>query len=174
MMKSLGRLVRRALLVSSNNGGSLSKPFNSRNQPRGAYLFRRFLFSSSSSSSSGLSDLISLKSSLGRSQWNHFQGQRRSMFIQTQSTPNPASLMFYPGKPVMEAGSVDFPNARSAMSSLWQRLCLELMVVKLSPLESVYNYGEDGLNFELDLTLCSNFSIGFLETVLPRLIANTL
>lgn len=39
------------------------------------------------------------------------------MFIQTQSTPNPASLMFYPGKPVMEAGSADFPNARSAMSS---------------------------------------------------------
>lgn len=39
------------------------------------------------------------------------------MFIQTQSTPNPASLMFYPGKPVMESGSADFPNARSAMSS---------------------------------------------------------
>ena len=39
------------------------------------------------------------------------------MFIQTQSTPNPASLMFYPGKPVMEVGSVDFPNSRSAMSS---------------------------------------------------------
>lgn len=29
-------------------------------------------------------------------------GQRRTMFIQTQSTPNPSSLMFYPGKPVME------------------------------------------------------------------------
>lgn len=39
------------------------------------------------------------------------------MFIQTQSTPNPASLMFYPGKQVMETGSADFPNARSAMSS---------------------------------------------------------
>ena len=44
-------------------------------------------------------------------------GQRRTMFIQTQSTPNPASLMFYPGKPVMEVGSADFPNSRSAMSS---------------------------------------------------------
>ncbi|XP_071722748.1 nifU-like protein 4, mitochondrial [Rutidosis leptorrhynchoides] len=43
--------------------------------------------------------------------------QRRSMFIQTQSTPNPSSLMFYPGKPVMEVGSSDFPNARSAMNS---------------------------------------------------------
>lgn len=39
------------------------------------------------------------------------------MFIQTQSTPNPLSLMFYPGKPVMEVGSADFPNARVAMNS---------------------------------------------------------
>lgn len=44
-------------------------------------------------------------------------GQRRSMFIQTQSTPNPSSLMFYPGKAVMEVGSADFPNARSAVNS---------------------------------------------------------
>lgn len=43
--------------------------------------------------------------------------QRRNMFIQTQSTPNPMSLMFYPGKPVMEVGSADFPNARTAMGS---------------------------------------------------------
>ncbi|XP_058088961.1 nifU-like protein 4, mitochondrial [Magnolia sinica] len=46
-----------------------------------------------------------------------FGGQKRSMFIQTQSTPNPASLMFYPGKPVMDVGSADFPNARAAMGS---------------------------------------------------------
>lgn len=39
------------------------------------------------------------------------------MFIQTQPTPNPSSLMFYPGKPVMEVGSADFPNARAAMNS---------------------------------------------------------
>lgn len=44
-------------------------------------------------------------------------GQRRTMFIQTQSTPNPLSLMFHPGKPVMEVGSADFPNPRSAMNS---------------------------------------------------------
>ncbi|CAN7018933.1 unnamed protein product [Brassica rapa subsp. trilocularis] len=43
--------------------------------------------------------------------------QRRTMFIQTQSTPNPSSLMFSPGKPVMEVGSADFPNSRSAMNS---------------------------------------------------------
>lgn len=44
-------------------------------------------------------------------------GQRRTMFIQTQSTPNPSSLMFYPGKPVMEVGSADFPNVRSALNT---------------------------------------------------------
>ncbi|XP_010544182.1 PREDICTED: nifU-like protein 4, mitochondrial [Tarenaya hassleriana] len=50
--------------------------------------------------------------------WNCLgEGQRRTMFIQTQSTPNPSSLMFHPGKPVMEVGSADFPNARSAMGS---------------------------------------------------------
>uniref|UniRef100_A0A1J3J5C9 NifU-like protein 4, mitochondrial n=1 Tax=Noccaea caerulescens TaxID=107243 RepID=A0A1J3J5C9_NOCCA len=49
--------------------------------------------------------------------WAFPGGQRRTMFIQTQSTPNPSSLMFYPGKPVMEVGSADFPNVRSALGS---------------------------------------------------------
>uniref|UniRef100_A0A1J3F5Z1 NifU-like protein 4, mitochondrial n=1 Tax=Noccaea caerulescens TaxID=107243 RepID=A0A1J3F5Z1_NOCCA len=49
--------------------------------------------------------------------WSFPGGQRRTMFIQTQSTPNPSSLMFYPGKPVMEVGSADFPNVRSALGS---------------------------------------------------------
>lgn len=42
---------------------------------------------------------------------------RRTMFIQTQSTPNPNSLMFVPGKAVMESGSANFVNAREAMAS---------------------------------------------------------
>uniref|UniRef100_A0A2P2LN20 NifU-like protein 4 n=1 Tax=Rhizophora mucronata TaxID=61149 RepID=A0A2P2LN20_RHIMU len=46
-----------------------------------------------------------------------FSGQRRTMFIETHATPNPSSLMFYPGKPVMETGSSDFPNVRAAMNS---------------------------------------------------------
>lgn len=48
---------------------------------------------------------------------SQFGVQRRGMFIQVESTPNPQSLMFYPGKPVMEVGSSDFPNPRAAMSS---------------------------------------------------------
>jgi len=43
--------------------------------------------------------------------------QRRSMFIQTQSTPNPNSMMFLPGGKVMEEGSADFSSAREAMRS---------------------------------------------------------
>ncbi|XP_042492963.1 nifU-like protein 4, mitochondrial isoform X2 [Macadamia integrifolia] len=56
-------------------------------------------------------------SSFNSTKWGLLGAQKRSMFIQTQPTPNPSSLMFYPGKPVMEVGSADFPNARSAMNS---------------------------------------------------------
>eukprot|EP00741_Cyanophora_paradoxa_P021959 tig00021432_g21196.t1 len=48
----------------------------------------------------------------------HAMGARRSMFIQTQTTPNPNSLKFLPGRDVLESGqSLDFPSARSALSS---------------------------------------------------------
>ena len=43
--------------------------------------------------------------------------QRRGMFIQTQPTPNPASLMFIPGQKVLEGGSKSFTSAREAMAS---------------------------------------------------------
>lgn len=36
------------------------------------------------------------------------------MFIQTESTPNPATLKFLPGKVVMDAGTADFRNADEA------------------------------------------------------------
>ncbi|XP_070544235.1 NFU1 iron-sulfur cluster scaffold homolog, mitochondrial-like [Ptychodera flava] len=41
----------------------------------------------------------------------------RTMFIQTQDTPNPNSLKFIPGVPVLESGTMDFPNARSTHGS---------------------------------------------------------
>jgi Fe-S cluster biogenesis protein NfuA len=40
-----------------------------------------------------------------------------TMFIQTEETPNPATLKFLPGKPVMAAGVADFPNAAAAARS---------------------------------------------------------
>ncbi len=39
------------------------------------------------------------------------------MFIQTEATPNPATLKFLPGKPVMQAGSADFPSPEGADTS---------------------------------------------------------
>lgn len=39
------------------------------------------------------------------------------MFIQTESTPNPATLKFLPGQTVLEAGTADFPSADAAGSS---------------------------------------------------------
>jgi Fe-S cluster biogenesis protein NfuA len=36
------------------------------------------------------------------------------MFIQTESTPNPATLKFLPGRSVLDAGTADFPNADTA------------------------------------------------------------
>lgn len=39
------------------------------------------------------------------------------MFIQTESTPNPATLKFLPGRTVLELGTADFPNADTAGKS---------------------------------------------------------
>ncbi len=39
------------------------------------------------------------------------------MFIQTESTPNPATLKFLPGQAVLGAGTADFPTATSASAS---------------------------------------------------------
>jgi Fe-S cluster biogenesis protein NfuA len=39
------------------------------------------------------------------------------MFIQTEATPNPATLKFLPGQTVMQSGSADFPGAEEAAAS---------------------------------------------------------
>jgi len=39
------------------------------------------------------------------------------MFIQTESTPNPATLKFLPGQTVLNAGTADFPTAEGAEKS---------------------------------------------------------
>lgn len=45
------------------------------------------------------------------------------MFIQTESTPNPATLKFLPGQTVLATGSADFPTVESAgVSPLARRL----------------------------------------------------
>lgn len=45
------------------------------------------------------------------------------MFIQTESTPNPATLKFLPGQTVLEVGTADFPSIDTANASpLAQRI----------------------------------------------------
>ena len=39
------------------------------------------------------------------------------MFIQTESTPNPATLKFLPGLTVLDAGTADFPAPETAAKS---------------------------------------------------------
>ncbi len=39
------------------------------------------------------------------------------MFIQTESTPNPATLKFLPGKPVLDNGTLDMPTREAAAQS---------------------------------------------------------
>jgi Fe-S cluster biogenesis protein NfuA len=39
------------------------------------------------------------------------------MFIQTESTPNPATLKFLPGMTVLEMGTADFPSSEGASAS---------------------------------------------------------
>ncbi len=39
------------------------------------------------------------------------------MFIQTEATPNPATLKFLPGRPVLEAGTLDMPTKEAAAQS---------------------------------------------------------
>ncbi|XP_054799882.1 nifU-like protein 4, mitochondrial [Prosopis cineraria] len=119
-MRGFGRLAGRALQVqtskaAANEHGLVSIP---RRLIRFASSATSFRGSRHALSTYGFSSLQSSSvDSLYGKKWTLFGGQKRTMFIQTQSTPNPSSLMFYPGKPVMEVGSADFPNARSAMNS---------------------------------------------------------
>ena len=39
------------------------------------------------------------------------------MFIQTEATPNPATLKFLPGKPVLPGGTRDYRDAEAATES---------------------------------------------------------
>lgn len=53
-----------------------------------------------------------------------------SMFIQTETTPNPNSLKFLPGRVVMENGTSDFSNAKEAINSLLAQNLFKIEGVK--------------------------------------------
>ena len=52
------------------------------------------------------------------------------MFIQTETTPNPASLKFLPGRVVMESGTVDFRNVEEAKNSILAQNLFKIEEVK--------------------------------------------
>ena len=62
------------------------------------------------------------------------------MFIQTETTPNPNSIKFFPGRGVLETGTRDFPNMREAACSplakyveiLFYSLFITLKVLRLT------------------------------------------
>uniref|UniRef100_A0A8C2MDH1 NFU1 iron-sulfur cluster scaffold homolog, mitochondrial n=1 Tax=Cricetulus griseus TaxID=10029 RepID=A0A8C2MDH1_CRIGR len=54
----------------------------------------------------------------------------RFMFIQTQDTPNPNSLKFIPGKPVLETRTMDFPTPAAAFRSPLARQLFRIEGVK--------------------------------------------
>jgi Fe-S cluster biogenesis protein NfuA len=55
------------------------------------------------------------------------------MFIQTETTPNPATLKFLPGREVMPEGTVDFPDAEAG-----QRSPLATRLFAISEVERVF------------------------------------
>ncbi|KAK2577466.1 hypothetical protein KPH14_003568 [Odynerus spinipes] len=62
---------------------------------------------------------------------NITQLQKRSMFIQTQDTPNPNSLKFLPGVKVLEGGGTkDFPNVKDAYCSPLAKMLFRIEGVK--------------------------------------------
>lgn len=62
---------------------------------------------------------------------------RRTMFIETQTTPNPDSLMFLPGQTVLPAGTWDCSSPREAMLSP-----LAITLFRIDGVSSVF-YGSD-------------------------------
>ena len=59
------------------------------------------------------------------------------MYIQTDTTPNPASLKFLPGRVVMERGTADFRSVEEANSSLFAQ-----NLFKIEGVEGVF-FGSD-------------------------------
>jgi Fe-S cluster biogenesis protein NfuA len=75
------------------------------------------------------------------------------MFIQTDTTPNPASLKFLPGRVVMERGTADFRSVEEANSSL-----LAQNLFKIEGVEGVF-FGSDFIS----ITKSENFDWQILK-----------
>lgn len=78
----------------------------------------------------------------------------RSMFIQTQDTPNPSSLKFLPGRAVLEGGgTIDMPNIKAAQGSPLAKVIFRIEGVKgvfFGPdFITVTKHDEDGYEWKI-------------------------
>ena len=69
------------------------------------------------------------------------------MFIQTEITPNPASLKFLPGRVVMEKGTADFRSVEEAKNSI-----LAQNLFKIEGLEGVF-FGSDFISITKNMII---------------------
>ncbi|WWC63428.1 uncharacterized protein I303_106030 [Kwoniella dejecticola CBS 10117] len=116
-------------------------------QPRVNTAVRSFASSSRTQVSSSSTTFAGLRS--GRNELrkkvivhNGLRQQRRTMFIQTETTPNEASLKFIPGVSVTQGGTHEFLDLRSALPS---PLATRLLTVE----------GITGVFFGPDFVTCS-------------------
>jgi len=89
------------------------------------------------------------------------------MFIQTETTPNPATLKFIPGEPVMGSGAANFTSASDT-----SRSPLAEVIFKINGVEAVYLGGDfisvtksaaqnwDTLKVELLTTIMEHYVAG--------------
>jgi len=78
----------------------------------------------------------------------------RTMFIQTQDTPNPSSLKFLPGRAVLEGGgTIDIPNISAAQGSPLAKLLFRIEGVRgvfFGPeFITVTKYDEEGYEWKI-------------------------
>ena len=82
------------------------------------------------------------------------------MFIQTETTPNPASLKFLPGRVVMERGTADFRSVEEANSSI-----LAQNLFKIEGVEGVF-FGSDFIS----ITKSESFDWQILKPSTPSIL----
>ena len=60
------------------------------------------------------------------------------MFIQTEETPNPATLKFLPGKILLEKGTLEFKSPEEATKTLLPASYLLMQTLKVFLLEKIF------------------------------------
>ena len=74
------------------------------------------------------------------------------MFIQTQDTPNPNSLKFIPGKPVLETRTMDFPTPAAAFRSpLARYIAISYLLLP----RNITDFGGEAASFSNRIFMCT-------------------